>query len=144
MIEDTIEAYRQGRIDELDYFQRVEAARDELASGKDSSLPPQLAEYQDASAYYGLLLEPLARYTNDGTQPEFLSLVADLAISCEQTINSLKVRDWAHNPDIINDIKVGIDDLLYSLKGDYGIALSTDEMDVIIDAVVETAKKRDR
>jgi type I restriction enzyme, R subunit len=144
MIEDTIEAYKQGRIDDLEYLNHVEAARDELATGKDSSLPSQLADYQDASAYYGLLLEPLVRFGGDGTQPEFLSLMVDLAIACEQTINRLKVRDWAHNPDIINRIKGGLDDLLYSLKADFGVALTSTEMDTIIDNVVETAKKRDR
>lgn len=144
MIEETIEAYKQGRIDELEYLSHVEAMRDEMASGKDSTLPSQLADYQDASAYYGLLLESLTRHA-DGAEPAaFQSLVADLAIACEQTINKLKVRDWAHNPDVVNGIKGGLDDLLYSLKRDFGIALTTADMDTIIDNVVETAKKRDR
>jgi type I restriction enzyme, R subunit len=142
MIEETIEAYKQGRIDELDYLSQMETAKEEMATGKDSPLPPQLAGYRDANAYYGLLLEPLARFA-DGTQPEFLSFMADLAIACEQTINEKKVRDWAHNPDVINQIKGGLDDLLYSLKLDFGIALTNTEMDTIIDNVVETAKKRD-
>lgn len=143
MIEDTIEQYKQGRLDELEYLSQMEQAMEQMRTGRDSSLPPQLSDYNDANAYYGLLLEPFSRYVEDGNREDFQSFVADLAIQFETTINGLKVRDWARNPDSVNRMKNALEDHLYTVRDEYGISLAVGDIDTIIDGVVETAKKRD-
>ena len=55
LIEETILAYRQGRIDQLEYLQQAEKALDQMRAGRESSLPPELSRYQHAPAYYGIL-----------------------------------------------------------------------------------------
>ncbi|MCA0455394.1 MAG: HsdR family type I site-specific deoxyribonuclease [Chloroflexi bacterium] len=136
MVEDTIEAYRQGRISELEYLERMEAGLDALRVGKDSSLPEQLAGTKDASAYFGLLGEKLGV---DGLAEP----MADLAVTFEQTINQFKGRDWAHNLDTVNRLKNALEDHLYAFKRAHELNISGTVMDSIIDGMVETAKKRD-
>ncbi len=136
MVEDTIEAYRQGRISELEYLDQMEAALDQFRTGKDSSLPEQLVNTKDASAYFGLLIERLGV---DG----LVSPMADLAVTFEGTINQFKGRDWAHNLDTINRLKNALEDHLYDFKRAHELTISGLVMDTIIDGVVETAKKRD-
>ncbi len=136
MVEDTIEAYRQGRISELEYLERIEAGLDQFRSGKDSSLPEQLSNTKDASAYYGLLV--LHMGVDGVAEP-----MADLAVTFEGTINRFKGRDWAHNLDTVNKLKNALEDHLYDFKRTYDMTISGGMMDTIIDSVVETAKKRD-
>lgn len=138
LVEETIEAYKQGRITELEYLDQVEAQREQLTSGVDSSLPAQLANTRDAAAYYDLLLEQLGRYSPDG-DTAFASSVADLAISIEASINRLKVRDWVHNPDRINRMKDALDDHLSA----FPVKWQDDDLKAMLEIVVETAKKRD-
>jgi type I restriction enzyme R subunit len=139
MVENTIEAYKQGRISELEYLERVEADLDQFRTGKDSSLPTQLSSAKDAAAYFGLLVEPLSVNGVDGLATQ----VADLAIAFETTIDRFKGRDWAHNLDTINRLKNALEDHMYDFKRTHDITISGGVMDTIIDNVVETAKKRD-
>lgn len=142
LVEDTIEQYRNQRISELEYLNRMETAAEEIRSGKDSSLPPQLADTRDAAAYFGLLLEPITRCAADGT-PDLPSQVADLAIVLEATIERVKVRDWAHNPDVMNRMKNELEDDLYAFQRAQDISLSAGDLDTLMEQLVETARRRD-
>jgi type I restriction enzyme R subunit len=114
LVEETIEQYKLGRISELEYLNQMEAGMEQMRTGRDSSLPSQLGNYQDASAYYGLLLDPISRCVNNTDASNLPSLVADLAIQFELAINRHKVRDWAHNPTAVNDMKNALEDHLYA------------------------------
>jgi type I restriction enzyme R subunit len=62
LIDEAIEAYRQGRIDEAEYLRRATQAMEAVRSGQDDALPAELRRYRDAPAYYGVIREPLLRY----------------------------------------------------------------------------------
>ncbi len=143
LIEDTIEQYKQGRLEELEYLQQMDAALETLRHGKAELMPSQLAEQSDASAYYGLLLESLSTYINDNLALEFRSSVADLALELQSAINQHKVRDWTSSLDVANRMKTALEDQIYAFEATYGLALTTGDLDTIIDSIVETAKKRD-
>lgn len=142
MIEETIEQYKQGRLSELEYLNEVEAARESLVEGRDSSLPIQLHDAQDAAAYYGLLLEPLSVHSHDGAELIRAS-VADLAVECELAINQLKVRDWTSSLDVVNQMKTALEDCLYEFDTTHGLKLTSGELDTLIESIVETARNRD-
>ena len=143
LIEDTIEEYKQGRLDELQYLEQVEAALERMRSGQDSSLPQQLADRLDAIAYFGLMVEALNTQQLGGTNDDLVSLVADLALQLELAINQLKVRDWTTSLDVANRMKIALEDLIYDFKNAHGLVLTSGEMDTIIETIVETARKRD-
>ena len=142
MIEETIEQYKQGRLSELEYLNQVEAARESLVEGRDSSLPIQLHDTQDAAAYYGLLLEPLSVHARDAAEL-FRASVADLAVECDLAINELKVRDWTSNLDVVNQMKTALEDRIYEFDTAHSLSLTSGELDTIIENIVETARNRD-
>ena len=135
LVEDTIEAYRTGRISELEYLNQMEAALDEFRSGHMGDLPPQLIGTHDAPAYYGLLNECFPSAERSAT--------AELAVGMEQALNRLKVRDWVANPDVINRMKGVLDDLLYDFGREIGQPLEVSALDALIDQLVEVARSRD-
>ncbi len=144
LIDEAIQAYREGRISEAEYLQRVTEIMRTVQSGRDESTPDKLHRYRDASAYYGVIREPLAQYTLDAANMSIDDLVADVAIRLEQIIEERKIRDWVNNKDVKDEIKLAMEDYLYSVKGRYDIPLTGGDMDVILDRVIEVACQRDR
>ncbi|MBZ0316058.1 MAG: HsdR family type I site-specific deoxyribonuclease [Anaerolineae bacterium] len=143
MVEEVIQQYKEGRLTELEYLNLMQDALDQMRAGRASDLPEVLIHRRDAGAYYGLLVEALAEF-GDPESAEFQDFVADLAVQCEDMLNTKKVRDWPHNADVLNRMKDALDDLLYTVKTDYNLSLSGGDMDRIIDSLLDTAKKREQ
>jgi type I restriction enzyme, R subunit len=144
LIEETIEAYRQGRISEAEYLKRANEILRTVQSGRESSLPQKLFRYRDAPTYYRAIREPLSQYTVDDPGVEIDELIADVAIRLEEIIENHKIRDWTSNPDVKQVIKRAMDEYLYSVKGRYDIPLTHGDIDVILDSVVDIAEQRDK
>jgi type I restriction enzyme R subunit len=144
LIEETIEAYRQGRISEAEYLKRANETLHAVQTGRDADVPQKLYRYRDAPAYYGSIREPLGQYAVDDPDVEMDDLMADVAIRLEEIIEERKIRDWTTNLDVQREIKRAMDEYLYSIKGRYDVPLTHGDIEVILDSVVEIAKQRDR
>lgn len=131
LVEDTIEQYRQGRLTELEYLAQMEGILAQFRTGHANDLPQELLQTRDAAAYYGLLVEAVkAKPASD--------LVA-LALQAESIINGQKLRDWSTNLDVVRRIRGLLDDLLY----DGRVGLTFEQVDILLDHLIETAKHRD-
>jgi hypothetical protein len=54
------------------------------------------------------------------------------------------VRDWVNNSDVHKDMKRDIEDYLFDIGQRYGLPLTFDDIDQILDSVIEVARQRDR
>ena len=136
LVAETIEAYRQGRISELEYLRQAQAHMDEMRSGHASGMPAQLLRYRDAPAYYGIVREMLATYGLDD------EAIADVAIRQEAVIEQHKVTDWARNHDVQREMRRGLDDLFYTVEEQTGALIEVEQLNQMIDQVIEVAKAR--
>ena len=141
MIEETIEAYRQGRLSEQGYLKRTREIMEAVRTGRAAGLPEKLGRYRHAPAYYGVLREHLPQ-APDGTGVDLAEIGADMAIAVEEIIERNKVRDWTTNLDVQNEMKQQIEDELYLLKERYGMALNGEELDALLERLIEVAKHR--
>jgi type I restriction enzyme, R subunit len=144
LIDETIEAYQQGRLSELEYLQQVTEAMNQMRAGRDDTTPEKLRRYKHAPAYHGVIREPLSQYTLTSDPLEMAELSADIAIKLEEIIERKKVRDWVNNMDVQRQMKMEMEDYLYQIKGRYEVQLTAGDMDLILDSVLEVAKQRDR
>lgn len=141
LIEETIAAYKQNRIDDADYLERVKQHYEQFVSGRRDSLPSQLNSTQHARAYYGLLQETnTMKSPPAGINPTQLG--ADMAIHIEKLIESCKKRDWTHNIDVQNRMKNDIEDYLFTIEDDHHLPFSGDELDMLLEQLIHTAKQR--
>jgi type I restriction enzyme R subunit len=138
LVEETIQAYRQGRLDQLEYLRRAQQALDQLRAGNRGGAPAQLMRYRDAGAYYGVIREPLTTYGLSNEQ------IAELAIAQEELIEANKITDWESNLDVQKRIKRQLDRQLGDLEREAGIEFDLSQLDVLIDQVLEVAKARSR
>lgn len=136
MIEDTLQAIKEERMDELEALQIANELRDEETSGYRNDIPEQIRQLRDAPAYYGVVRDTVQE---DRLNEETL---AEIAIRVEELIEENKIRDWAHNPDVHNKMRNEIEDYLYIVEDKQNISLSDVELDEIIEQVIEVAKKR--
>lgn len=137
LVEETIAAYRQGRIDQLEYLNRAQQVLDQMRSGQRSGEPEHLKRYRDAAAYYGVMREHMGTYGLNDEQ------IAGIAIRQEQIIEANKITDWTTNLDVQKTIKRQLDDAFFQVEHDIGQQFDTDQLDGMIEHILEIAKTRD-
>lgn len=136
LIQQAINDYRAQRLSDLEYLQRVSEIRDGVVSRKGDDLPPVLVGDADAAAVYGLLKPFLAPYLDDTEQAQAAQTIWRILL------HGRKVGYW-DDLDAQRQTMNQIDDYLYDeIKGARGIALSTHQMDEIIEKTMQLARHR--
>ncbi len=141
LIQQAIDDYRAKRMSDLEYLKRVTEIKDAVVSRKGEDLPPALNGDADAAAVYGLLRPFVASHLSDADKAQTNAAEAAVAV-WDIFRRNRKVGYW-DDLDAQRRTMNEIDDYLYDeLKGARGIALSTDEMDEIIDKTMQLARHR--
>lgn len=141
LIQQAIDDYRAKRLSDLEYLQRVTEIKDAVVSRKGDDLPPGLNGDADAAAVYGLLHPFVANHLSDAAQVRTIAAEAAIAV-WDIFRRNRKVGYW-DDLDAQRRTMNEIDDYLYDeVEGARGIALSTDEMDEIIDKTMQLARHR--
>lgn len=141
LIQQAIDDYRAKRLSDLEYLQRVTEIKDAVVSRKGDDLPPALKGDADAAAFYGLLRPFVANHLSNDEQVQTASAEAAMAV-WDIFRRNRKVGYW-DDLDAQRRTMNEIDDYLYDeVKGARGIALSTEEMDEIIEKTMQLARHR--
>ena len=141
LIQQAIDDYRARRLSDLEYLQRVTEIKEAVVSRKGDDLPPVLKGDADAAAVYGLLRPFAANHLSDAEQAQTTAAEAAKAV-WDIFRRNRKVGYW-DDLDAQRRTMNEIDDYLYDeVKGARGIALSTDEMDEIIEKTMQLARHR--
>lgn len=152
LIEAVIQEYRQGRIDESEYLERVTDYMETIRRGHEEDIPVKLEGHREAQAYYGVLNDVLdgedvkkvaeipAQY-GEAHLHYSAEKIASMALDIEGIIAKCKIRDWARNQDVINGMQNDIDDYLFAIRDDKGIALTVDAVDGIMEQCIGVARK---
>src|SRR5450755_1836805 len=144
LINETIEAYKAGRLSEAEYLKQMRDMLKQAQQGSDRSTPARLHHRQHAPAYFGVLqtlLEPSLK-SLAGVAPD--ELLTDMAIRIEKIIEQRKIRDWTTNRDIHKGMMNDIEDYLYPLQAHHHFSVASVEMDLLLEQLLEVAKQRDR
>ena len=146
LLKETIEAYEQGRINELEYLKRVKKYKEDVLAHTDSDIPAELQHNNVAKAYYGIVLETYRRLFAD-TGLDLCGMALETTRRFDEIINSALVIDgntlvdWQVKTDIIGRMKIKLEDyLIDNVKREYNLKFPFDDMDVIIDGCVDVAK----
>lgn len=141
LIQQAIDDYRAKRLSDQEYLRRVTEIKEAVITRKDDDLPPALRGDADAAAVYGLLCPFVANHLDDAEQARASAIEAAMAV-WDIFRRNRKVGYW-DDLDAQRRTMNEIDDYLYDeVKGVRGIALSTEEMDEIIDKTMQLARHR--
>jgi len=135
MIEETLRAIAQERMNELEALRLAKSMQQEETTGYRQDIPQRLRKLRDAPAYYGVVHETLKdRLSQD--------VLAEIASQIETLIEANKIRDWVDNPDVLNRMRNTIEDYLYDIEKVQEIRFSNVELDEIIEQVIDIARRR--
>lgn len=148
MLQETIEEYRQGRINEAEYLKRAKEIMEKVRNHTDSEIPESLQNNAAARAYYGLSFEVFKMVEQNKKDSDLKELALITANKIDEIIKSFilsdgaPVVDWTNKDRLVGSMKLEIEDyLIDEIKRKYGLPLTFDDMDSIIDRSVNVASK---
>lgn len=142
MLEETIEEYKQGRISEAEYLQRAEDIMQKVLNHTDSEIPESLQNNNVGRAYFGLVLEVYKRICKNVEGFDLTNIALITANKIDEIINGHIIVDCFSNDRLIGTMKLELEDYLIDvIKKEYGVPLSFEDIDYIIDNSVDVASK---
>ncbi len=142
MIQEAIEEFRQKRLTEIEYLNKVNNIYDDFIENKFEGIPETLSNKPEARAYFGVIIEQIEQKTGE-VSDVFREEFAQAGIDIERIIDELKIVDWQHNLDVEKQMRNEIEDYLLALSEKTDIELTFDEIDLILDSAIKIAKSRD-
>ena len=166
LLQQTIDDYKAERINEAEYLAKVTEVMEQVRDGRTKEAPDILRERDLSRALFGALKTHVgAGATGTGAsfgsrtaamhedppaygserpagQAGLEKILAEAAIAMEDIIRANVVVRWRENEDAQNRMRNALDDFLFDLQKQRGIALTYDQMDAIIEAVLSIARNR--
>ena len=139
-IEKVLEDYKNKRISEVDYLNKMEDIMNKYREKKDEANYPDAIKYnENAQAFYGAVSEVVCESESEYGETDDLG---ELALQIDNIIREKCKVDWHNNTDVHNQIAQEIDDIIFDYTEKTGIELTFDDIDKIIEKVKNIALKR--
>lgn len=145
LIQIAIDDFKAKRISDLEYLNRVIDIRNKVTTKQHEDIPDCIRENDEACAYFGLIKPQLQQVAmqNQLDNAQLDIIAAKTSLGVQKIIDDYWKVDFWEDIDsqklAINDI----DDLLYDeVKEQYGLMLSLEQMDEIIEKTMQIAKHR--
>lgn len=141
MIKDTLEAYRQQRINEIEFLNKVNDIKEAVLNRKADDIPELLQGRDTAQAIYRILAEKISTGALIG-QTTGLALYIDDAIQKTVFSGGVAIVDWQNKSEVVGKMRTAFDDLLWDFKSDYGVDWNMRTLDDLIEKFISIAKVR--
>ncbi len=138
-IEDTIEAYKNRRISDSEYLQKMQDIKEDFRNGNSGIVYPSNITSENARAFYGVIYDRLLPCLKETAN---LEDIGNIALTIEHEIENKVKRDWHYNLDVHNEIAQVIDDTVFLFMQKLGLELDFAELDRLIEDVLDVAVMR--
>lgn len=139
-IRDALALYKEKVISEAEYLAKMRTILGDYHAGRSTvSYPERIKNNVHAQAFFGVLTALFDEVEDERITPDF---VAEVSEEITKIVASHSQVDWTNNKTIHDRISQDIDDLFYKYEKEYGLKLSFDLIDKIIDNVKTVALRR--
>ena len=135
-IEETIEAYRNRRITDSEYSQKMQDIKEDFRKGNSGINYPTNITTENSRAFYGVIYDKLIPRMKENANIEE---IGEIALTIQREIESKIKRDWHYNTDIHNEIAQAIDDTIFMYATRKNINLDLEELDKLIEEIINIA-----
>lgn len=140
-IKKTISDYLSER-DAEKYLASMEKMAEDYREGRGSvDYPSSIVDDSDCKVFFGAIKSGIAKSLGGESLIDD-EIIAALSISVKAIISSLAKRDWRENIVVHRNIKSKLDDLIFTCIEDHHLNWPLDTIDIIIDEIMLSAKKR--
>lgn len=135
-IEETIEAYRNRRITDSEYLQKMQDIKEDFRKGNSGISYPTNITTENSRAFYGVIYDKLIPRMKENANIEE---IGEIALTIQREIERKIKRDWHYNTDIHNEIAQAIDDTIFMYATRKNINLDLEELDKLIEEIINIA-----
>jgi type I restriction enzyme R subunit len=147
-IQETLQAYKDKRISEREYFERMNDLKKDYQKGYSGiEYPDNIKNKPNAQAFYGVTAD-IIKETNEvydvGNTKGDISeeQIAEISMHIENIVAKYTKVDWYDNTDVHKRIEQEVEDLLFDFAETNNIDLDFDQIDNILKEVRTVALKR--
>jgi len=141
-IQEAIQEYKDKRISEAEYLNRMKEIMNDYRRGESSERYPEvIKENRNAQAFYGVTKDILSE-TKETAASYDTNTLGDLALKMDEIIQEHQKVDWHDNVEIHNRIAQELDDLLFDFKEKHNLDIDFDTIDKIIEQIKTVALRR--
>ncbi|MEK4886021.1 type I restriction endonuclease subunit R [Bacillus sp. FSL W8-1127] len=141
-IQEAIQEYKDKRISEAEYLNRMKDIMNDYRRGESSERYPEvIKENWNAQAFYGVTKDILSE-TKETAASYDTNTLGDLALKIDEIIKKHQKVDWHDNVEIHNRIAQELDDLLFDFKEKQNLEIDFDTIDKIIEQIKTVALRR--
>ncbi|GEN36593.1 type I restriction endonuclease subunit R [Aneurinibacillus danicus] len=139
-IQEAIQAYKDQRISEAEYLNRMKDIMNDYRQGESvENYPEAIKSNPNAQAFYGVTKDILSEVKENSVSYDTMG---ELALKMDEIIREHTKRDWHDNLEVHNRIAQEIDDLLYDFSREHDIDIDLDYADKIIEQIKAVALRR--
>lgn len=145
LIQAAIDDFRAKRISDLEYLNRVIDIRNKVVTKQHDNMPDCIRENDEACAYFGLIRPQFQQVAtlNELDDAQLDAIAAQTSLAIQKIIDDHWKVDFWDDTDVQKTAMNDIDDFLYDeVKEQYGLTLSLEQMDEIIEKTMQVAKHR--
>ena len=146
-IEETLQGYKDKRISEREYFERMNNIKKDYQEGYSGlEYPDSIKSKPNAQAFYGvtadIIKESEAAYEVDGSSKVNDEQIAQLSLFIESIVERYTKVDWHDNIDVHNRITQETEDLLFDFAEANNIDVDFDKIDKLLKEIIRVALSR--
>ncbi len=139
LIQDAIDGFRNQRISDLEYLEKVSAIRDKVANRQRDDVPDFIRDNDEAGAYFGAVRPCLIEVDTDERRVD--EVAARTALAIKKAVETNWKVDFWNDSNAQNAVKNEMDDFFYDVVNDeHGIELSPQQMDEMISRTLKIAR----
>lgn len=139
-IKEALAQYKEKVITETEYLAKMRTIMEDYHAGKSTvTYPETIKNNVHAQAFYGVISAVFDEDREVEVSPDF---VAKIAEEITKIMENHSQVDWTNNKTIHDRISQNIDDLFYAYEKRFGLKLSFDTIDKIIENVKTVALRR--
>lgn len=142
LIKETILDYKQSRIDETEYLNKMKDFEERFQSGKQDDVPVIIEGNKIAVAFYNFINAKLFTFLGDRLQNAEIALKIKELIKNITRENNRAIVDWKLNKEIEKQIWSELDDYFFSLSLEMDHQIPFDILDDFVEEVIKIAKKQ--
>ncbi|MFD2682599.1 type I restriction endonuclease subunit R [Bacillus seohaeanensis] len=138
-IQEAIQEYKDKRISEAEYLNRMKDIMKDYRKGETADdYPDVIKENRDAQAFYGVTKDIMSEVKEETAEYN----LGGLALKMDNIIKEHQKVDWHDNIEIHNRIAQELDDLLFDFSKEQNVDLDFDTIDKIIEQIKTVALRR--
>lgn len=138
LIRETIEKFRQKKIDDLQFARAISDLKEKLRGKNIDGIPADLEHNENAQTLYRNIKSDLLEIKKELSDDKLI----ELALNIESILDEKTIVDWKRNEDIKKELQSALDDIFYDLIDNKVLELSHEELDKLNGNIIQLAENR--